>query len=296
MSEGAVHVDSEPRDPRGGSEPVIPEAQEGPSKPDWNGLKQTLPDDIRESPFMALNHQSLEDALRAASSQHRLVGMEKIARPKPDASKEDWATFYNALGRPETADKYDLGDFEPPEGLQWDTDLQKNMLDTFHKRGLTNDQVKGVMQDYAQIQATMARDQNEQMQQARMESENALREEWGNAYPRKAKMADEELSRVFGDFAPTVAKYVGPNGFMFGNDPEVIKGFHKLAQLHQEAQLIGEANVSEPSLSPAAAQAEIEAMESNPEIAKVLSKADPKSPEVKRWNMLYDFAHPEKVG
>jgi len=295
MSEPAVDHGNAPRDPRGGSEPVIP-APSGTAPPDWNALRDGLPEDIRESPFMQMNHKSLEDTLRASIAQHRLVGMDKVARPKMDSPKEDWDTFYNSMGRPESADKYDLGDFAPPEGVQWDADLQGKMVEAWHKRGLSNEQVKGSLHDYAEIQAGVVRDHNEQMQQRRVEAETSLREEWGRSYDQRAKLADDELNRIFGDAAAEVVRYANPDGALFGNDPKVIKGLYELAKMHTEAKMIGESNVAEPSLSPAAAKAEYEAMEANPEIAKILGKADPKSPEVKRWNMLYDFAHPGGVG
>jgi len=237
---------------------------------------------------------SVEELSRDAITQNRLVGFEKIARPKKDSPSEDWDRFFNDMGRPESADKYDLSEFKPPENVQWDNDLQQSMLEDFHKAGLSQQQAKEVIEAYAERQATATRDHTESLQQARTATESVLREKWGRAFEPNKAVAADEFTRVFGDNAEMVMNIALPSGQLFGNEPAMIEAFFNLGKKHQEHGMIGEKSVSEPSLSPADALMKAHEMETDPDNLAAITAGKPNNPIFKRWSMLMDFAHPEE--
>lgn len=278
----------EPIEPDATAEPAAP-SQVG--VPNWDTLRAALPAEIRDSPYIA-NQKGFEDLARDAITQNRLVGFEKIARPKADSPPEDWDQFYNSMGRPAEASAYDLGDFKPPETVEWDENLASGMLEDFHKAGLSERQVQDVMKGYATRQEAVARDRTEALQQQRTEAEAALRQEWGAAFEPNKTLAGDEFVRVFGDQAEMMMNIPLPNGRLLGNEPSVVEAFFRLGQKHSEHGLIGEKSVAEPSLSPADALAKAREMEADPDMLRDITAGKKDNAHFKRWSMLMDFAHP----
>src|SRR3990170_5621200 len=71
--------------------------------------------------------------------------------PKEDATPEEVAAFYTALGRPETPDKYDtkIPEFPPDAGVPpLDQVAFRDFLAVSHGAGLTAKQVQAVMDWY----------------------------------------------------------------------------------------------------------------------------------------------------
>ena len=294
MSEPAVTTDPPVTDPPPAPAPVPADPATGVGIPNWATMRETLPQEIKDAPYMQ-NHESFEKFARDAVTQHRLVGFDKVARPKPLAdggTQEDWDIFYDSVGRPE---KYDLGDFAPPEEIQWDQSMQDGYLEDAHSAGLSNAQTNAMLRSHAGRLQRQARDGNEAMQDARQETDRALREQWGNGYDRKKKMADDEFKRVFGDNSALVADINLPNGRAFGNEPAIIQSFFNLAEMHREHKLVGETEIAEPSLSPAEALKQAQAMEANPETAKIIAEDfKRKTAEGQRWDRLMSFAYPDQ--
>ena len=257
--------------------------------PDW---RAGLPQEVQDSPYMQ-GHAAFEALARDAIAQNRLVGMEKIARPGEESTSEDWDLFYDSMGRPESSEKYDLGEFTVPEGVAWDDGLQKGMLEDFHAAGLSSKQAEIVLEAYARRQGEAHASHSEELQQERKQSQDALRDSWGKAYDQRERVAGATFQMIFGNNAEAMTQVVLPDGQLFGNHPAVIEAMWGVGSKMHEARLIGEKDVAEPSLSPAEALSKAQEMEGNPEIAKLLARGNPNNPEVKRWNRLMDFANPD---
>ena len=76
---------------------------------DW---KASLSEDLRNDPSLS----SISDVGSLAKSfvhAQRMVGADKVAIPKDDASPDDWNEYYNRLGRPE---KYEISKPQLAEG------------------------------------------------------------------------------------------------------------------------------------------------------------------------------------
>lgn len=114
----------------------------GGAQPWWDG-KITEPDIVD---FMkAKNYQTPEDAARAAWSANKMLKMEPIIQAfvEGTATPEQEAAMYNRLGRPESADKYEL---KPAEGVQVNSDLETMARGLFHDAGLSQKQADKIYQ------------------------------------------------------------------------------------------------------------------------------------------------------
>lgn len=118
--------------------------------------------------------------------------------PGKDAPPEEWAAFYNQIGRPETPDGYEM---EVPEGD--DGAFAKEVSPLLHEAGITAEQAKvlsrgwNAMRDKAM--ATIA--EAEAAEAAAMHTKNtaeaaALKNEWGQAHDANmhfAKLAVQQF-------------------------------------------------------------------------------------------------------
>ena len=109
-------------------------------------------DDIRGDPTLA-NLDSVDALAREHVNLQKVLGKKGVPLPGETGTTEEWDAFYNAIGRPETADNYDFEGFKPPETLPWDNELVTAMRPSFHKHGLTQKQAEGVLTDYADMNA-----------------------------------------------------------------------------------------------------------------------------------------------
>lgn len=114
-----------------------------------------------------------------------------LKMPSKDATAEEWAAFYNQLGRPETPDAYEL---PVPEG---DTgEFAKEMAPILHKHGITAEQAKGLANDWnsmvaAQQEAQAKAQADAQVAAAAKNTAEAadLKNEWGTAHDANMEMA-----------------------------------------------------------------------------------------------------------
>ncbi len=116
---------------------------------------------------------------------------EAIKRPGKDAAPEEWAKFYDQLGRPETPDAYEL---PVPEGE--DGAFAKQVAPMLHKHGLTAEQAKGLATDWN----AMVAEQNKQFTEADTAAQaqiattiandqKSLQAEWGDKYTENQEFA-----------------------------------------------------------------------------------------------------------
>lgn len=110
----------------------------------WEG-KITEPEVVD---FMkAKNYQTPEDAARAAWSANKMMKLEPAVQAfvEGKATPEQEAAVYNRLGRPESADKYEL---KPGDGIQVDESLDKLARGLFHEAGLNQKQADKMYQGW----------------------------------------------------------------------------------------------------------------------------------------------------
>lgn len=140
-----------------------------------------------------------------------------IKMPGKDATPDDWAAFYNQIGRPETAAAYEL---PVPDGD--DGTFAAEIAPILHKNGLTSEQAKGLAADWnayiGKLQADADAAQVAQATAANVKNTaeaTALQSEWGQAHPANMELARRAVQQFMpGDkAAPAIAALEGVLGY-----------------------------------------------------------------------------------
>jgi hypothetical protein len=250
---------------------------------DW---RSALPEDIRDNPSFA----KFNDVTSLASSYVNLqshLGRDKIAKPVTDS---DWDDVYEFLGRPESADKYEI---ELPEGLPDEIASQFNdeKLSLFkqeaHKLGLNAEQVKRLVAWQAGNMSKQHEAYKGIIDQSMEQGESALRQEWGRAYDQNLGFARKAFVEYGGD---ALAAKMESSGL--GNDPDVLKAFANIAKTTMaDKDLAGPSSGTRMALTPEEARSEASTIMSHP------AYTDKRHPEhnsmVKKVQGLFAQAHPE---
>jgi hypothetical protein len=250
---------------------------------DW---RSALPEDIRDNPSFA----KFNDVTSLASSYVNLqshLGRDKIAKPVTDS---DWDDVYEFLGRPESADKYEI---ELPEGLpdeiasQFNDETLSSFKQEAHKLGLNAEQVKRLVAWQVGNMSNQHESYKGIIDQSMEQGESALRQEWGRAYDQNLGFARKAFNEYGGD---ALAAKMESSGL--GNDPDVLKAFANIAKTTMaDKDLAGPSSGTHMALTPEEARSEASTIMSHP------AYTDRRHPEhnsmVKKVQGLFAQAHPE---
>lgn len=113
-----------------------------------------IPENYRNEPW-AQKYKTPDDFYKGVANMAKLVGQKQIVNgvqvPGENATPEEINAFYNQIGRPESADKYELpDDIQFHEGLDPVAE-KKAVAELSHELGLTNKQTVGLLKKYADI-------------------------------------------------------------------------------------------------------------------------------------------------
>lgn len=182
------------------------------------GWQSTLDEDIRDEKCLA----TIPDVKSMAKSlvhAQKLVGKDKIAVPTEASSEAEWGTYWDAGGRPTTAEDYH---FTRPEELSEDhynQDVANAYQSLFHKLGLSQRQADEIFKFNTSniVSALTKQAQDEDL--AMTELVNGLKVEWGNAYDQKVHLGNLAVEKgTNGD--PDFKKRLTD---AFGNHPDFIR-------------------------------------------------------------------------
>ncbi len=281
--------------------PGPPAPPPGPSP--WDALRSSLPAELRDNPLIEAYGQGDSPKGFAGLVQDHVelqkmvgVGGEKVTLPTDKSTPEEWASYYERAGRPATAEEYDFKDFTPPEGVPWDGELMTQIVQGLHEHaGLSQRQMAASMQVYADAQKESHEANALANQQAMVESETYLKKKYGLEYDAKKELAQRLWTHMFGENAQTVADSPFGDGTLAGTHPVIVEGLILAAEAMDEAKFKGP--IEGPGgtgFTPEAAQEQIDAMERDPDVSKILlNSVHHDYPATKRkYDALYEAANP----
>tara|TARA_R100000963_G_scaffold9016_1_gene5937 strand:+ start:6430 stop:7245 length:816 start_codon:yes stop_codon:yes gene_type:complete len=219
----------------------------GSSESDNQDWRSGLPEELKNDSTLQ-NINDVESAAKTLIHQQKMMG-NRIPIPKTDEEK---AELYSKLGRPESADKYELN--IPKEHNQFFPEANMNEFkNVAHQIGLNNDQANALIEfQLKSIEADM-NNQGSRLALGKEETEAVLKQEWGLDYDRNFRAAQRAL-QVYGD--PEIAELMNTEA---GNNPAVVKLFARLGKEVTEDMAQNTQNNS-LAVSPLDAKAEIEAV------------------------------------
>lgn len=142
-----------------------------------------------------LRNGSIENVLGSYHNLEKLVGADKAGRTVtllgPDATSEQINDFYNRLGRPETAEGYNLA---PPEGE--DGAFADWAGKTFHAAGLSDKQAAYMAEQWTGYVQGVTQAQADQAQISSVDARAELKLEWGAAFDSKSAGVDQAAIKL----------------------------------------------------------------------------------------------------
>jgi hypothetical protein len=148
-----------------------------------------------------------------------------IPKPKENATDEEKAVYYKAIGRPDTPESYEFPKVELPAGLekQIDPEAEKAFRADAFMLGLTKEQAGFIYKQFMERNVSRYNQSVQAQEQSRQDGELALKSEWGAKYAENAEITNRGMEKVFKEFPNLKAKL---EAAQMGNDPEVMKFFH----------------------------------------------------------------------
>lgn len=248
---------------------------------------RSLPEEYQTDPSFA-NFNTLGDLAKSYKNASSMIGADKsqlVKIPKDG----DMSEVYNMLGRPESADKYQVEALNDEKFLSF---VDKEKIDQFsaiaHEKGVSNEALNSMLEFYRNDINSSIESQQKQFQEALEVNKEAARKELGGAYEERIGQIDS-LYNTYADEG--FDKLLDSNPHVF-TDPAFIRFLGKIApQFTEDGAFSGRRSSAQSNMTPAEASMEIAKFESNRENYNILrDKMHPRHNELKEYrSKLYRF-------
>jgi len=187
-----------------------------------DGWTNNLPEDSAAYKDTLSKYKSVPDMAKALANANALIG-KKLGVPNEKSSPEEVAAFRRSLGVPDTIDEYKFAPDALPEGMTWDDNNVKNYAEIAHKHNIPPSAMKALVTEHAKMEHFKMQGMQAQIEKQHVEAVNTLKKEWGGEFEKNIGLAKQ------------AAKIAGVNANSQGfADPEVVRGFVRMAQMMSE--------------------------------------------------------------
>ncbi|XPV77734.1 MAG: hypothetical protein ACNI27_07385 [Desulfovibrio sp.] len=138
---------------------------------------------------------SAEEAMLGLIHAQNMIGKKAqgIAPLGENPTDEERAAYFAALGRPETAEAYELN---LPEGMDPKAGMLPQMSEAMHGLGLNNEQASGVMNFLLEANNKGNELAAQQYKERVTADAAALEKEWGSSYGQNLALGERALSTI----------------------------------------------------------------------------------------------------
>lgn len=254
---------------------------------DW---REELDASVKEHPSLK-NFKSPGDLAKSWVEAQKLIGRDKIPVPGEKATKEDWDTVFERLGRPKDKTGYTIPDVKLPDGLPAPKpEFIEELKAKAHELGLLPAQISGLYQWFMDSEVNQYNQYSSEREKTRGEAENALRKMWGKAYEQNYQIAESAVNKYGSEEFINKLKATGLN-----NDPDVIQFIASMAKNFSEDKITGKP--SGLTLSPEEAKAKIASIQAEAMKDRTHWMNNKHHPEyeygIRMWKELHEQAYPE---
>jgi len=194
--------------------------------------KEAISEEFRQDPNIE-KFTEIDALAKSYINATKMIGQDKVAVPNKNSTEDQWNEVYDKLGRPESADKYQLdvkSDVAPI-----DDGAVKQFAENAHKLGLSNKQAQGVLEFYKTSMEGTAQQSKVDTETAQVQAEQELRQEWGREFESNVQRAGA-LAKA--NINPDILDLELKSGIRVGDHPELIKGFAKIASMMSEDKIV----------------------------------------------------------
>ena len=186
------------------------------------GWANNLPEDSAAYKDTLSKYKSVPDMAKALANANALIG-KKLGVPNEKSSPEEVAAFRRSLGVPDSIDEYKFAPDALPEGMTWDDANVKNYAEIAHKHNIPPSAMKALVTEHAKMEHFKMQGMQAMIEKQHVEAVNTLKKEWGGEFEKNIGLAKQ------------AAKIAGVNANSQGfADPEVVRGFVRMAQMMSE--------------------------------------------------------------
>lgn len=262
----------------------------GVAEGEWlQGIDVTMRDNPTLTKFKTVN-----DLAKSYTESQKLVGMDKLPLPKRPygESPEEYGIVFDRLGRPADPNEYQMPEVELAEGQSLGSEEEiKEFKGLAHKIGLMPHQVQELVKYQAGKGKSFYEQSAQQQAQFKVDSEKALRKEYGAAFDQNITLAKQ----VIGKFGDDNMKQMIDAGL--GNHPVFVKFMVNVAKnFGEDGQFLGETQRA-GTMTPQEAMAEIQKIKGeakeNPKHAYTNKMHPEHADMLKKMEALYQMAYPE---
>jgi hypothetical protein len=237
------------------------------------------------------------DVVKSFINQEKLVGREKIPLPPEGATDEDWAEVWNRLGRPETAEGYEI---KKPEGLPEEIGYSEELVTEYkgacHKLGILPNQAQGLLNWFMAANTQQLQKLNQDGEAFKKEGEATLRKEWGKAYDEKVASAGTAFAffaqKLGEEGDKQITELMEQTGL--GDHPLLVRFFAQIGEMIGEDVITGKPRAGF-TMTPEQAQAEIAKVYGDPEHAYNKKGHPEHQLAVQKMADLFAMGYPEEA-
>ena len=218
------------------TETVKPSTQETKQEATTSTTQSTWKESISETYRNDPNIQKFTEIDALAKSYinaTRMIGQDKVVIPTNNSTEDQWNEVYDKLGRPESAEKYKLE--AKSEVVPIEETAVKQFAENAHKLGLNNKQAQGILEFYKNSMEQTAKQTQIDAETAQAQAQQVLRQEWGKSYDANIQKA---ASLAKANMKAEVLDLPMKDGSRLGDNPDIIKGFAKIADMLSEDKII----------------------------------------------------------
>ena len=249
------------------------------SHAEGNDFLSLLNEDLRGS-------QALQDFKDVNSLAKSYLELNKfLGKRLEDMSPEELETYYDKLGRPKSADEYEVN----LEGEL--TDWYKQ---TAHELGLSKRQAEKLAESYHKIEEERMQQYETQKQALMDDWVNQVKQEFGPEFDNRVKIAQAAV-RTFG--GEELKNFLNETGL--GNHPAMVKAFAEIGKELGEDKLVNPESTGGFGITPKEAQQKISMLKSDPDFmdrylarGKYRKSSKEHQEAVKQIQDLYSLAFP----
>ena len=194
--------------------------------------KETISEEFRNDPNIA-KFTEIDALAKSYINATRMIGTDKVAVPNQNSTEDHWNEVYDKLGRPESAEKYKLE--AKSEVVPIEETAVKQFAENAHKLGLNNKQAQGILEFYKNSMEQTAKQTQIDAETAQAQAQQVLRQECGKSYDANIQKA---ASLAKANMKAEVLDLPMKDGSRLGDNPDIIKGFAKIADMLSEDKII----------------------------------------------------------
>jgi|TARA_B110000285_G_C15024667_1_gene563488 hypothetical protein len=195
--------------------------------------KETISEEFRTNPNIE-KFTEIDALAKSYINAVSMIGQDKIPVPNNNSTDDQWNEVYSKLGRPESAEKYELN--VDSETVPLDESAIKSFAENAHKLGLNNKQAQGILEYYKDSMEGSAQQAQIDVETSQAQSEAELRKEWGRSFDENIKKAGAVAKA---NMDGEILELTLADGRRLGDHPAIIKGFANIANLMSEDKMIG---------------------------------------------------------